>query len=289
MELNRRFYNKGSNSYSVIKEEYYYFPFLLDLKCFKSLRGGSIMKKKNLFISLMIILFFVASGIPTHGDAVYKGSRRRTTNGIISVQVTPKRLKLLAWESEDFTTIIKVKGSTSTAVLWKVEGGSGNENGTIVVNDPNSVTYKAPKTVVEKRKVTLVATSVANTSKKGKAVIELTPSIIPDITPGSEVDNTITISNFSFKPANLGVTPGTVITITNEDTVNHSVTSESKKDDFKKGSVNGISFDTGTFILTPQSITIPNDAPVGTVIPYFCTVHRGNMVTPTGYITIILQ
>ena len=87
----------------------------------------------------------------------------------------------------------------------------------------------------------------------------------------------------------MGVAPGTVITAKNNDNVNHSVTSESKRGNYKKGSVNGISFDTGIFMLSSPVIIIPDNAPIGTIIPYFCSVHRGNMATPTGYITIIPQ
>ncbi len=239
------------------------------------------MKKVKYFSLIAVILLFAIIEIIVPANISYGNNTGQITNGILSVQVTPRRVRLFAGESEDFTTIIRVKGNANIAVTWEIKG-----DGTIITNDTNSVTYTAPQTIETRKKVTLVATSEADKNKKGKVLIELNPSVIPHITPGSEVDNTITISNFSFSPLNIGVAPGTVITVRNEDDVNHSVTSESRKGIFKKGSVGGISFDTGVFMIPPHPITIPSDAHVGTIIPYFCTVHKDNMATPTGYITI---
>jgi plastocyanin len=95
----------------------------------------------------------------------------------------------------------------------------------------------------------------------------------------------ITIVGFEYLPLNLRVPPGGTVTIINEDTMPHSVTSESTLNAFRFGSVNGVSFDTGSFSGT-KSFQIPANAPSGTVIPYFCTVHLGTMVTPNGSITI---
>ena len=41
--------------------------------------------------------------------------------------------------------------------------------------------------------------------------------------------NTVTMKNLSFSPANLEVTPGTKVTWINEDTVDHTVTSNDNK------------------------------------------------------------
>jgi hypothetical protein len=49
--------------------------------------------------------------------------------------------------------------------------------------------------------------------------------------------------------------------------------------------VSGIAFDTGAFTGT-RSFTIPSNAPNGTVIPFYCTVHLGMMVPPNGAITV---
>jgi plastocyanin len=87
---------------------------------------------------------------------------------------------------------------------------------------------------------------------------------------------TITISNYTFTPQNLNVAPGTTINVVNQDGFDHTATSQSAQGAFVAGSVAGISFDTGPFTGTKQ-ITIPSSAPVGTVIPYFCNIHKSMM------------
>ncbi len=95
----------------------------------------------------------------------------------------------------------------------------------------------------------------------------------------------ITISNLSFSPLNLRAPPGATVTVINADATVHSVTSEASLNDFTPGSVGGVSFDTGAFTGT-KTFTLPSTAPNGTVIPFFCTVHKGTMNTPNGSVTI---
>jgi len=73
--------------------------------------------------------------------------------------------------------------------------------------------------------------------------------------------------------------------VVNDDGMPHSVTSEATQNAFTPGSVSGISFDTGAFTGS-RTFSIPSNAASGTVIPFFCTVHRGTMNTPNGSITI---
>ncbi len=80
------------------------------------------------------------------------------------------------------------------------------------------------------------------------------------------------------------VAPSTVVRVRNLDAMPHSVTSESAARTFVPGAVNGISFDTGAFT-GEQTFTIPANAPVGTVVPYFCSVHTSAMAND-GVITI---
>jgi plastocyanin len=97
--------------------------------------------------------------------------------------------------------------------------------------------------------------------------------------------NTITIANFEYSPTNLLVKPGSTVTVANNvDMMLHSVTSQSAPSSFDAGSVAGVSFDTGGFEGT-ATFTIPSTAPVGTVIPYFCTEHTLTM--GQGQITIV--
>jgi hypothetical protein len=56
------------------------------------------------------------------------------------------------------------------------------------------------------------------------------------------------------------------------DSVPHTVTSETNPNAFTPGAVAGVQFNTGPFTGT-TTFTIPANAPVGTVIPYFCQIH----------------
>ncbi|MGH9096052.1 MAG: cupredoxin domain-containing protein [Acidimicrobiales bacterium] len=71
---------------------------------------------------------------------------------------------------------------------------------------------------------------------------------------------TITIKNFSFSPSDMTVAPGAPVTVTNDDSVAHTLTSKSG------------GFDTGN-IQAGQSktFTAPNRA--GSY-PYICTIHQ---------------
>ncbi len=97
---------------------------------------------------------------------------------------------------------------------------------------------------------------------------------------------TITIQNMAFSPTQLAVPPGATVTVTNMDgSIPHSVTSEAKDNDFTPGAAGGVQFDTGSFTGT-KTFTIPANAAAGTVIPYYCVVHKGSMATPNGSIKI---
>ncbi len=96
---------------------------------------------------------------------------------------------------------------------------------------------------------------------------------------------TITIQGMAFSPLELSVPPGQTVTVVNMDAVPHSVTSEATPGAYTPGAVGGVQFDTGVFT-GQRTFTIPANAPNGTVIPYYCMVHRGAMATPNGTIKI---
>jgi plastocyanin len=98
------------------------------------------------------------------------------------------------------------------------------------------------------------------------------------------VSYTITIQNFAFSPSNLAVPPGATVTVVNQDSAPHSVTSESAMGNFTPGSVSGVSFDTGSFTAGQRTFAIPASAAMGTVVPYYCSVHKSTM--PQGTVTI---
>ncbi len=95
----------------------------------------------------------------------------------------------------------------------------------------------------------------------------------------------ITISGMSFSPLDLHAPAGAIVTVVNEDGIDHSVTSEASANAFTPGSVGGVAFDTGAFTGS-RSFTLPANAPNGTAIPYYCTVHKAIMATPNGTLTV---
>ena len=108
------------------------------------------------------------------------------------------------------------------------------------------------------------------------------PSPSPAPSPPGEA--VLTIQNFAYSPANLGVTPGQTVRVRNLDTMAHSVTSQSAPGQFTPGAVAGVSFDTGAFT-GERTFVIPASAPPGTLIPYYCIPHPGQMAN-TGVITV---
>jgi plastocyanin len=103
---------------------------------------------------------------------------------------------------------------------------------------------------------------------------------------GGPTGYVITIENMAFSPAQLAVPAGETVHVVNKDGItSHSVTSAATLGDFNPGAVAGVSFDTGAFTGQAQ-FTVQANATDGTVIPYYCTVHKGAMATPNATIKI---
>jgi plastocyanin len=116
-----------------------------------------------------------------------------------------------------------------------------------------------------------------------------TPSPVnptPTPTTGTGTGFFITIAGLAFTPLNLNVPPGGTVTVVNNDSMPHSVTSEAVAGTYVPGSVGGVQFDTGIFSGGQRTFTIPANAVDKTVHPYFCRNHAGAMATPTGTITV---
>lgn len=251
------------------------------------------MKKKLLIITICSFVLFTFSFFKylQAGYIVEVGKGVKITK----VKVSPPTAKVKVGKTSKFTAQVIGKGKFDKSVLWSVEGGDAN--GTITATDKKHATYKAPDSVPEGEKVTIKATSNADSNKSGTATITITSgsststsvtttsttttTFFP-VTPG----NTIKITGFSFDPVNIGVAPGTTITVFNLDGSPHSVTSQAKEGNFTFGKVNDIGFDTGEFTTPNKSFIIPPNAVPGTVIPYYCTVHKGLMKTKNGYVTV---
>jgi plastocyanin len=86
--------------------------------------------------------------------------------------------------------------------------------------------------------------------------------------PSTGGSATITIQNFSFSPAKITVTPGEKVTVTNKDSVAHTVTANDKK------------FDTGD-IGPGKTVTFTAPSSPGGY-PYICTIHQ----YMTGMLTV---
>jgi plastocyanin len=78
--------------------------------------------------------------------------------------------------------------------------------------------------------------------------------------PSTGGSATITIQNFSFSPAKITVTPGEKVTVTNKDSVAHTVTANDKK------------FNTGD-IEAGKTVTFTAPSSPGSY-PYICTIHQ---------------
>jgi plastocyanin len=89
-------------------------------------------------------------------------------------------------------------------------------------------------------------------------------SATPTTTTGS---THIVIHNFMFMPPNLTVKPGATITVTNEDSVAHTLTSKSN------------AFDTGD-IQPGKTVTLTAPTKPGSY-PYYCMIHQYMTATLT--------
>lgn len=87
----------------------------------------------------------------------------------------------------------------------------------------------------------------------------------------------IVIQGMSFSPAELAVPPGATVTVLNRSSDVHSATSQTTAGAFTPGAVDVVQFDTGIFGNGSRTFTIPAEATEGTVIPYYCANHRGDM------------
>lgn len=105
-------------------------------------------------------------------------------------------------------------------------------------------------------------------------VVVVVPSDAGTPRPAVGAEATITIRSFTFAPTELFVSPGDDVTIENLDGEAHTLTSEAAPGTYVWGQVNGVSFNTPPFTGT-LTLHIPDDAPRGTVLSYFCALHQG--------------
>ena len=90
----------------------------------------------------------------------------------------------------------------------------------------------------------------------------------------TEGDTILSIADFDYTPNNLQVEPGERVRVRNLDTAAHSATSSPSSADLVPGSVENVGFDTGEFVMGEREFTLPADAVPGTIVTFYCTVHR---------------
>src|ERR1700730_3559816 len=132
---------------------------------------------------LSIILFVSACG---------GGSSTAPPSSLISVSVTASKSTVLIGQTVTFTAT--VTGTMNTAVTWSVSGGPNN--GTISATG----VYTAPATVPTPAKVTVIATSQADSTKSGSAIITVVASssgIVVSVQPATASVSDFRIQQFA--------------------------------------------------------------------------------------------
>jgi hypothetical protein len=110
-----------------------------------------------------------------------------TLTDSLQVSVAPASASVPAGSAQAFTATVSSPGNLPTSVAWSVNGvSSGNSTvGTIVSTGPDSAVYTAPSLVPSPATVTIEATSTADTSKSGTAIVTITCSAANSILPAS--------------------------------------------------------------------------------------------------------
>jgi len=119
---------------------------------------------------------------------------------------------------------------------------------------------------------TLTVTALASCSGAGATALPSTPYVI-------------TILNYTFDPADLSAPPGATVLVKNLDDVDHWLSSSAAPGQFVHAAVGGLDLDLLVPARDERVFSVPADAVVGTVVPYFCFYSRGAMLNQ-GTITI---
>lgn len=152
-----------------------------------------------LSVGRVFIVAVLAVGVPGCGGG---GSSTTTTPPqTVTVAVTSSGSSVLLGNMQQFTA--NVTGTSSTAVSWSVNGISGGN--TIVGTISNTGLYTAPQDLPNPATVTIQATSQANSTASGNAVLTIdsdisvsvsaTPSIMSSVFPGGTLQLLATISS----------------------------------------------------------------------------------------------
>jgi hypothetical protein len=147
-------------------------------------------------------LFFFA--VILFGSGCGGGSTTAPPSTLVSVTVTAPQSTLVVGQTLNLTA--SVTGTTNTAVTWSVSGGASN--GTIT----SSGAYTAPATVPNPAKVTVTATSQADTTKSGSFTVTVVASasgILVSVQP-----TTANVSDFRTQQFTASVTGSSTTAVT---------------------------------------------------------------------------
>jgi plastocyanin len=144
-------------------------------------------------------------------------------------------------------------------------------SGEVAVGWPSIVTRESQNARMETRMrrialaaggaVLAAAAGCSSSSSPSSHGVTAAPSPTSTSSSTTLAADTIVIQNFEFHPANTVVAPGATVTVINEDSVTHTVTSTATPKAFDTGHVAGI---------TATTFTAPSKA--GSY-PYICQIH----------------
>jgi hypothetical protein len=132
-----------------------------------ALRGGTRMKKLVIMLSALVFLFGCGGG----------GSSKKTPP-VVSVSLTPStQTNIDQGQTLNYTATV-TNDSKAAGVTWSLSGTActGTACGTFTGSTTSGAVYNAPATVSAKTTVTVIATSVADTTKSSSSTVVVTPA-----------------------------------------------------------------------------------------------------------------
>jgi hypothetical protein len=143
-------------------------------------------------------------------DSSKSGSATVTLTNGLQVSIAPTSASVPAGGAQTFTATVSGAGTLPTTVTWSVNGiiGGNSAIGTITANSNNSAVYTAPATIPNPPTVTIAATSTADTSKSGAAVVTIVCAGNNSISPATA---NVTLGQSQPFTASLCISPGGTI------------------------------------------------------------------------------
>jgi hypothetical protein len=131
------------------------------------------------------------------------------TDGL-QVSVSPGSASVPTGGAQAFIATVSAAGNLPTSVTWSLNGISGGNStiGTIASNGPDSAVYAAPSAVPSPATVTVAATSTADPTKSGTAIVTITCASANSIAPATAG---IGFGQTQIFPASLCAAPGAQI------------------------------------------------------------------------------